>query len=171
MSYFKKTLEKLPCSKELLESIDIDENRDGFYKCFSIAKMCVNCEVEIKKYKGINMIFNIVSGLVGKVVHTNFVQPYVTGMIDGEDLSRALIAYQTEINSGEEPNELQCVAYLIQTELENEKPLRIPNPMFGGINRQITAVSKYIVELVKSVANKKMKKDLSKAGPNSSKLQ
>ena len=154
VSYFRKTLEKLPCSKNILDSINIENNRDGFYKCFSIAKMCVNCEVEMKKYKSINMVINIFSSLLGKVIHTNFVLPYFSGIVKPEDLSNALLTYQSEIAKTDEPNELLCVAYLIQNELENETQLRIPNPMYDGLNKQISAISKYIVGIIKSITSK-----------------
>ena len=155
VSYFKQALEKLPHSKNILEKINIEDNRDGFYKCFSIAKMCVKCELDMKKYIGVNMVVNMFSSLVGKLVHANIVSPYFTGVIDDEELSNALLTYQSEIAKDDAPNELQCVAYLIQNEMENESELRIPNPMFDGLNKQISAVSKYVVEIIKSVANKK----------------
>jgi hypothetical protein len=153
ITFFKRALKELPLCEDVFSHMNIGEDRESFYKAFSVAKTCINCNLQIKKYVAFDAVFNVASGVVGQVVHHRYIEPVLSHLIDETHLKKAFATYQTALGEEEEPNKLQCVAYLIQTELDKREPCKIPNPMLNGVTKQITAISKYLISLLQSVAN------------------
>lgn len=156
VSYFKKVLKELPVCRDIVDINTIDENRDGFFKTYSIAKTCVSSHLQLKKILAFNSIFDMVHGVIGKFLHDRYVKPGLKRFISENSLSNAFSKYQeTLLNEDREKIvELHCIAFLIQEELSKAEPLRIPNPLYNRFTQQITAVSKYITEIIKEIAMK-----------------
>lgn len=150
-SYFKKAIQHLPPDVLSVDAVDIENNHEGFLKAYSIIKTWVNCEIQMKSYLAFNAIFNVANNIVAKLIHNNFIMPYLSNMVDEKVLCAAFSHYQTCVEN-DKPSELQCVAYLVQTEIQKKQPLQIPNPMYHSFTNHMQAVSKYITHLLKAIA-------------------
>lgn len=156
VSYFKKVLKELPACSNIIDLESIEENRDGFFKTYSIAKTCVSSHIQLKKVMAFNSIYDMLNGVIGKFVHDKIVTPHVKNFISKNSLKEAFMKYQeTLINEDKDKIvELHCIAYLIQNEIEKNEPLKISNPIYNRFTQQITAVSKYITEIIKGITIK-----------------
>lgn len=156
VSYFKKVLKELPVCNNIIDLDSIQENRDGFFKTYSIAKTCVNSHLQLKKIMAFNSIFDMVHGVIGKFVHDKYVKPSLKNFLSESSLSNAFVKYQESLISEDREKivELHCIAYLIQSELEKQEVLRIPNPLYNRFTQQMSAISKYITEIIKEIAMK-----------------
>lgn len=151
VSYFKKVVERLPLSHNVIDVTEIPESHDGFLKIYSIAKTFVNAEIELKKLKTFHSIADVIGGSLGKFVHAKIVSPYLTKFVPDTSLDRALEVYQNHLTCEDDHlgNDLHCISYLIQNEIEKKEPLRIPDPKCNIFTHQLTALSKYIIEILK----------------------
>ncbi|GBM91817.1 hypothetical protein AVEN_15696-1 [Araneus ventricosus] len=156
ISYFKKVIEKLPISKDIIDVSTISENIQGFSKVYSICQTCVNAEIQLKKLMAINSIYDMIFNLGSKLVHDKAIIPYVSSLIPKNVLIEAFSVFQNDLNEKEDDdtNKLHCVSYLIQDEIEKKEILKIPNPIYNRFTKQITAVSKYITTILKGIATK-----------------
>lgn len=155
VSYFKRVLKELPACQNIMDLDEIPETSEGFYKTFSIAKTCVSSHLQLKKIMAFNSIFDMITGVVGKFVHDKFVTPSLKQFLSESALKNAFSKYQETLSSddAEKSSELHCIAYLIQIEIERKEPLKISNPIFNRFTQQITAVSKYITEIIKEITS------------------
>ncbi|KAF8796694.1 Per os infectivity factor 1 like protein [Argiope bruennichi] len=159
MSYMEKVMESLPLSKNILDSTgEIPKGKEGFLKLFSAAKTVVYSEIQLKKLKAFNSIFDMVNRLVGKVIHNKYIIPFMSQYIPPQQLENAFASYQESLSSDDETKslELQCITYLIQTELDKAEPLKVPNPIFNRFTQQLKAMSEYITVLLSSVTMSNM---------------
>lgn len=156
VSYFKKVLKEIPICSDVIDLDSIEENRDGFFKTFSIAKTCVNSHLQLKKIMAFNSIFDMVHGVIGKFVHDKYVRPSLKNFLSESSLSNAFVKYQESLISEDREKilELHCVAYLIQLEIQKQEVLQIPNPLYNRFTQQMSAISKYITEIIKEIAMK-----------------
>lgn len=155
MSYMEKVMESLPISKNIIESInDVPIGTEGFLKMFSVAKMVVSSEIQLKKLKAFNSIYDMANKLIGRVIHDRYIIPLMKDYVSPRQLQNAFRAYDESLTSDDENQslELQCIAYLIQTELEKQEPLKVPNPLFNRFTQQMKAISEYVTVLLSSVA-------------------
>lgn len=152
VSYFKKVLEKLPISNNIIDVSNIGDDHEGFIKTYTIAKTCVNAELQLKKIMAFNSIYDMLTGLAGKFVHDKYIVPNFDSFVSPDTLDRAYSAYQTQLAVQDDCSELHCISYLIQNEIDSKEPLKVPNPIFNRFTQQMTAVSKYVIEILKSVA-------------------
>ncbi|GFT69146.1 uncharacterized protein NPIL_84681 [Nephila pilipes] len=153
ISYFKKVIEKLPISKDI---VDVSENLQGFHKIYSICQTCVNAEIQLKKLMAINSINDMLFNLGSKLVHDKAIIPYLSNLIPKQVLMEAYSVFQTDLNEKEEEddtNKLHCVSYLIQDEIEKKEGLKIPNPIYNRFTKQITAISKYITIVLRGIVS------------------
>lgn len=165
VSYLKKVIEKLPLSKQVIDvTAEVSDGPEGFLKMYSIAKTVVHSEAQLRTMVAFNSVFDMLNGLVGKFLHDKFIKPHLEQYLTEEQLQLAISSYQDVLNQQDENEkssmELHCVAYLIQTELEKKEMLKVPNPMFSRITKQINAVSKYITCLLMSIAMPKGNREL-----------
>lgn len=156
VSYFKKVLKELPVCSDVIDLDSIQESRDGFFKTYSIAKTCVSSHLQLKKIMAFNSIFDMIHGVVGKFIHDKYVRPNLKKFLSENSLRNAFIKYQESLvnEDGTKIVELHCIAYLIQNELEKQRPVKVPNPLFNRFTQQMTAISKYITEIIKEIAMK-----------------
>lgn len=154
INYFKKVIEKLPISQDIVDTTTIQDTHEGFIKTYSIANTCVNIELQCKKTIAFNSIYDMLTGIVSKIVHDKFIVPNIASFIPKVALQHAFSIYQNEMSVEDECTELHCISYLIQNEIESKQSLKVPNPIYNRITHQMTAVSKYITEILKSVAFK-----------------
>lgn len=155
-SYMKKVMEKLPMGKNILSTLReevTDCGSSGFFKMFSAAKMVVHSEMQCKKLKAFNAVFDMVNGLVGRYVHDNLVAPALSGYVGESQLDGAFRAYRTALESEDDQLELQCIAYLVQTEIEKKEVLKVPHPMFNRFSQQMKAVSQYVIGLLAAASS------------------
>ncbi|GFY38832.1 uncharacterized protein TNIN_3571 [Trichonephila inaurata madagascariensis] len=90
MSYMKKVMEKIPMSRNIMGSItNIPEGYEGFLKMFSIAKTMVHSEIQLKKIRAFNSIFDMANGLVGKLIHDRYIAPHLNEIINPDQLQKA----------------------------------------------------------------------------------
>ncbi|GBO01908.1 hypothetical protein AVEN_200972-1 [Araneus ventricosus] len=151
MSYIKNVMKQLPLSKNIMEPLmEEPEGHDEFLRLFSVAKTVVHSEIQLKKLKAFNAIYDMINGLVGKIVHDRYISPYLRNYINSVQLNRAFKVYQETLTADDQGNalELQCIAYLIQTELEKQEPLKVPNPLYNRFTQQMKAVSQYVTVLL-----------------------
>lgn len=160
VSYFKKVLKELPVCQNVIDLESIEENRDGFYKTYSIAKTCVSSHLQLKKILAFNSIFDMINNVLGKFVHDKIITPHLKKIITENSLNNAFVKYQEALISEDKEKivQLHCISYLIQNEIEKNEPLKIPNPIYNRFTQQITAVSRYITEIIKQVALKPIEK-------------
>lgn len=153
VSYFKKAYEKLSPMSDVININNIPDTIEGFYKAFSISKICVATTMEIKKTKAFTSIYDMVTNAVGKVVHDKVIVPYMGSIVQKDVLENAYKVYQTELTCEDDchTTELHCLSYLIQNEIEKKDNLKIPNPIYNRFTQQMTAVSKYVSEILKSI--------------------
>ncbi|GIY41337.1 uncharacterized protein CDAR_66721 [Caerostris darwini] len=144
ISYFKKVIEKLPISKDIIDVSTISESIQGFSKVYSICQTCVNAEIQLKKLMALNSIYDMIFNLSSKVIHDKAIIPYLSSLIPKEVLMNAFSVFQTDLNEKEDDdtNKLHCVSYLIQDEIEKKETLKIPNPIYNRFTKQITALEK-----------------------------
>lgn len=154
VSYFKKVLKELPACNNIIDLDSIEEDREGFFKTFSIAKTCVNSHLELKKIMAFNAAFDMLNGVVSKYIHDKYISPCVKNFITENSLNNAFAKYQETLRSEDKFMELQITAYALQAEFEKNEPLKVPNPIFNRMTQQISAVSKYFIEILKSIAMK-----------------
>lgn len=154
VSYFKKVLQQLPVCKNIIDLESIQENKEGFYKTYSIAKTCVSSHLQLKKIMAFNSVFDMINGVFSKYIHDKFISPNLKSFLSEHSMNNVFAKYQEALVSEDNQNvtELHCISYLIQNELEKSEPMRVPNPIFNRITQQITALSKYITELIKEIA-------------------
>ncbi|GBO23260.1 hypothetical protein AVEN_250088-1 [Araneus ventricosus] len=151
MSYIKNVMNQLPLSQNIMGSLKEEpEGSEGFLRMFSVAKTVVHSEIQLKKLRAFNAIYDMVNGLIGKVIHDRYISPYLSHYLSQKQLNRAFKVYQETLASDDESRslELQCIAYLIQTELEKDEPLKIPNPLFNRFTQQMKAISQYVTVLL-----------------------
>lgn len=158
VSYFKKVVEKLPISKDIIDTSSISDSYEGFLKTYSIAKTCVNAEIQLKKMMAFNSIYDMLTGLAGKFIHDKVIVPNINSLVSNETLENAYSVYQNQLNDqvDEGTTELHCISYLIQDEIEKKETIKIPNPIYNRFTQQMTAVSKYITEILKSIASRQL---------------
>lgn len=161
VSYFKKAMEKLPICNDIIDTSTITDSYEGFLKTYSIAKTCVNAEIELKKMLAFNSIYDMITSVLGKCIHESVISPYLKLFVSPKNLENAYSIYQNELLFQEDANstELHCISYLIQKEIEKKECMKIPNPMYNKCTQQLTALSKYITEILKSIAFKHIKNE------------
>lgn len=154
VSYFKKVLKELPVCNNIIDLESIQENKEGFYKTYSIAKTCVSSHLQLKKIMAFNSVFDMINGVISKYIHDKYISPNLKKFLSEHSLNNVFAKYQEALVSEDNQNvtELHCISYLIQNEIEKNKPIKIPNPVFNRITQQVTALSKYITELIKEIA-------------------
>lgn len=154
VSYFKKVLKELPVCNNIIDLESIQENKEGFYKTYSIAKTCVSSHLQLKKIMAFNSVFDMINGVISKYIHDKFISPNLKRFLSEHSMNNVFAKYQEALVSEDNQNvtELHCISYLIQNELEKSEPMRVPNPIFNRITQQVTALSKYITELIKEIA-------------------
>lgn len=154
VSYFKKVLKELPVCNNIIDLESIQENKEGFYKTYSIAKTCVSSHLQLKKIMAFNSVFDMINGVISKYIHDKFISPNLKSFLSEHSLNNVFAKYQEALVSEDNQNvtELHCISYLIQNELEKNEPIRVPNPVYNRMTQQVTAVSKYITELIKEIA-------------------
>lgn len=152
ISYFKKVIEKLPISNNIIDTSGITDTHEGFIKTYSIAKTCVNAEIQLKKIMAFNSIYDMVTGLAGKFIHDKYIIPNFNTYVPTQVLENAYAVYHEKMCCEDECSELHCISYLIQNEIDSKEPLKVPNPIFNRFTQQMTAVSSYITEIIKSIA-------------------
>lgn len=157
VSYLKKVIQKLPLSKQVIdEAAEVQEGPEGFLKMYSIAKTVVHSEAQLKKMMAFNAVFDMLNSLVGKFVHEQIMKPYLEKYLSSDQLQMAFSSYQDVLSQQDDTQktsmELHCVAYLIQSELEKKEILKVSNPVYSRLTRQMNAASKYITCLLMSIA-------------------
>lgn len=154
VSYFKKVLKELPVCNNIIDLESIQENKEGFYKTYSIAKTCVSSHLQLKKIMAFNSVFDMINGVISKYIHDKLISPNLKRFLSEHSMNNVFAKYQEALVSEDNQNvtELHCISYLIQNELEKSEPMRVPNPIFNRITQQVTALSKYITELIKEIA-------------------
>lgn len=155
-TYMTKVIEKLPMSKDIIDASKDVTGGDEFLKMYSIAKTCVHSELQLKKLVAFNSIFDMISHLVGKGLHDQYVTPYLKKLVPQERLDMAYESFLDALKADDSniSTELHCVAYLIQNEMDKDQPLKVPNPMFNRLAQQVKAVSQYVTSLMSSLASK-----------------
>lgn len=155
-SYIKKLLEKIPIGKTILQVTDIDNIDDfqGFFRMFSAAKTVVHANMELKKRQAFNRIFDMLIGLVGRYVHDKVVSTMIAQYVTKEVADEAFYTYQRELASDDDSTalELQCVTYLIQTELEKDSSFKVQHPIMNRFSQQAKALSSYVLSLLSAIA-------------------
>lgn len=154
VSYFKKVLKELPVCNNIIDLDSIQENKEGFYKTYSIAKTCVSSHLQLKKIMAFNSVFDMINGVISKYIHDKYISPNLKTFLSENSLNNVFAKYQEALVSEDNQNvtELHCISYLIQNEIEKNEPIKVPNPVFNRITQQVTALSKYITELIKEIA-------------------
>ncbi|GFT61741.1 uncharacterized protein TNCV_2563731 [Trichonephila clavipes] len=155
ISYFKKVLEKLPISKDLIDTSAITESLQSFNKIYSICQTCVNAEIQLKKLMAINSIYDMLFNLGSKLIHDKAISPYLSNLIPKDVLTEAFSVFQLDLNEGNDDDKLHCVSYLIQEEIEKNESLKIPNPIYNRFTKQIAALSKYITAILRGIVKTK----------------
>ena len=158
VAYFKKVLKELPVCSNVIDLESIEENRDGFFKTYSIAKTCVNSHLQLKTIVAFNSVFDMLHGVASKFIHDKFICPNLSKYLSENSLKNAFAKYQEALVSDDKNKvtELHCIAYLIQTEIEKNEPLKVPNPMYNRFTQQLTAISNYITEIIRELASNKV---------------
>lgn len=156
ITYMKKVIQKLPMSSEIIDASEKVMGGDDFLKMYSVAKTCVHSELQLKKFVAFNSIFDMISHLIGKGLHDHYVTPYLKSLVPQERLDVAYESFRDALKSDDSniSTELHCVAYLIQSELEKQTPLKIPNPLYNRFTQQLKAASQYVTSLLSSLASK-----------------
>ena len=156
ITYMKKVISKLPMSKEIIDASAALTTGDEFLKMYSVAKTCVHSELHLKKLVAFNSMFDMISHIVGKGIHDRFVAPYLKDLVTEERLDAAYEAFRKTLSSDDcnTATELHCVAYLIQSEMEKDRPLKIPNPIFNRVTQQVKAASEYVTCILAALASK-----------------
>ncbi|GFR25849.1 uncharacterized protein TNCT_171311 [Trichonephila clavata] len=157
ISYFKKVVEKLPISKDIVDISSITESFQGFNKIYSICQTCVNAEIQLKKLMAINSIYDMLFNLGSKLVHDKAISPYLSALIPKDVLTEAFSIFQVDLNESSDDDKLHCVSYLIQEEIEKKESLKIPNPIYNRFTKQISALSKYITAILRGIVTNKTK--------------
>lgn len=154
VSYFKKVLKELPVCNNIIDLDSIEENKEGFYKTYSIAKTCVSSHLQLKKIMAFNSVFDMINGVISKYIHDKYITPHLKSFLSEHSLKNVFAKYQEALVSEDSKNvtELHCISYLIQCEVEKNQPITVPNPIFNRITQQVTALSQYITELIKEIA-------------------
>lgn len=154
VSYFKKVLKELPVCNNIIDLESIQENKEGFYKTYSIAKTCVSSHLQLKKIMAFNSIFDMINGVISKYIHDKYISPNLKTFLSENSLNNVFAKYQEALVSEDNQNvtELHCISYLIQNEIEKNEPIKVPNPVFNRMTQQVTALSKYITELIKEIS-------------------
>lgn len=154
VSYFKKVLKELPVCNNIIDLESIQETKEGFYKTYSIAKTCVSSHLQLKKIMAFNSVFDMINGVISKYIHDKYISPNLKNFLSEPSLNNVFAKYQEALVSEDNENvtELHCISYLIQNEIEKNEPIKVPNPVFNRITQQVTALSKYITELIKEIA-------------------
>lgn len=154
ISYFKKAVEKLPITSDIIDINNIGEGYEGFLKTYSIAKTCVNADLQFKKIVAFNSIYDMITNVAGKFIHDRVIVPNMSSMVESDILNNAFKIYQKELTSQDDSSQLHCISYLIQDEIEKKEISKIPNPIYNRFTQQMSAVSKYISEILRSLALK-----------------
>lgn len=154
-SYLNMVLEKLPASREIILAARKLVG-DNFLKMFSVAKMCVQSDLQLKQMIAVNSFIETVIGVVGKVMHDRVIAPYLEETIPRAQLDLAYEGFLHELmkpdESSEISTELHCITYLIQNEMEKSKPLRIPNPAFNRFSHHVKATAAYVSKIIKHMS-------------------
>lgn len=158
INYMKTVIEKLPLSQHLIDTRNMELNDvDEYLKMFSIARTCVHTQMQVQKLDTFNAIFDMMTRLVGKGIHDRVITPYLQNVVSKHHLDVAYASFQDALSDkGDESHlctELHCVTYLIQTEMEKSRPLKIPNPIFNRFAQQLKAGSRYVTTILSALAS------------------
>ena len=151
--YIKKTLQEMPLFKELFKfNPQLIHEKSNFMQLFVLARTVVNCNLKIKKYIALNNFANAATSIVGKTLHDQFIIPLLRDVIPLKVLHLAMSEFQNEISKSTEPDQIQCVLYFIEKQLEDEERKTVYHPLTQCVAGQINASSKYIQTIIKEAA-------------------
>lgn len=153
--YLNTVLEKLPASREIILATR-ELVGDDFLKMYSVAKMCVQSDLQLKQMVAANAFIETIIGVVGKAIHDRVIAPYLVETVPRAQLDLAYEGFLHELmkpdESSEISTELHCITYLIQNEMEKSKPLRIPNPAFNRFSHHVKATAAYVSKIMKHMS-------------------
>lgn len=152
--YMEKLMCKIPMGQDLVKIIRNGEGSNGFEYTFTAAKSMIQSQMRVKQIRAFHAVFDMVYGLMWRYVHEKVVSPALRSVLSDEKLNLAYEKYQCCSKTEEEGSvvEMQCLLYCIQEVIENQEPVKIPNPLYSRFTQQMKAMSEYVIALLVSLS-------------------